>query len=104
MSLVGATVQFRFQSGFTVQAKYLSADRMQWAADGRSGTERTSVARISDDVLFVSWLEDSGTTVSHVLDLRAKKVWSFVTYAAGEGRKAHLDVGEWTVIEPAPSR
>ena len=97
--LIGKSVAFQFESGFTVEAHYLDATHMRWSARGQSGTEGISVATVSPDILFISWVENSGTTVSHVLDLIRHTVWSFVSYTGAAGREGRADRGTWKFVD-----
>ena len=47
-------------------------------------------------VVFVSWVEANGTTVSHAINLRTNRLWSFVTYPVGDTRGLSFAEGEWS--------
>ncbi|MFZ6687703.1 MoaF-related domain-containing protein [Undibacterium sp. SXout11W] len=55
---------------------------------------------VSQDLHFVSWVEKSGTTVSHVLDLNTNTLKAFWTWQDANGRHGELHVG---TIELAPA-
>ena len=93
--LLGRSVRMSFSSGFTVSADYLSEAKMRWRNGALSGEETIHAARPDEDVVFVSWLEDNGTTVSHAINLRTNRLWSFVTYPKGDSRGASFAEGEW---------
>jgi hypothetical protein len=65
-------------------------------AKGTKGTEAIHTLEVAPNVFFVSWLENSGTTVSQVLDLGRGRVAGFVTYDAGQGRQNSFDTGTLT--------
>ncbi len=46
---------------------------------------------------MVGWVEESGMTVTHLLNLDALTVHAFWTYEAGDGRVAELHTG---TLEP----
>lgn len=101
MTLSGKTLTLTYNSGLIVRGTY-SADSVRWEAlagpaKGSTGSERTYVQALSPTTWFVSWVEASGTTVSQILDLDARKVWAFVTFAAGNARQATLDHGSITI-------
>lgn len=105
MTLSGRTLTLTYESGLIVRGRY-GADSVSWEAlsgpaKGATGTERTYVSELSPARYFVSWVEASGTTVSQVLDLETRQVWSFVTYATGGSRHAMLDRGSIAIDDAA---
>jgi hypothetical protein len=97
MALSGSTLTLTYESGLIVRGTY-GADSVSWEAlsgpaKGRTGTERIYVQEIPPATYFVSWVEASGTTVSQVVDLNSRRVWSFVTYPTANAREAMLDRG-----------
>lgn len=52
---------------------------------GKSGEEDLQVRKVRQGVYFVSWVEDSGVTVSHVMDLPRRSVDIFWTFGTEDG-------------------
>lgn len=103
MSFVGKTIVISYESGLQVRAHYKSATELVWKAltgpsTGQEGTESIVAREVAPNVFFISWLESSGTSVSNVLDLRAKTVVAFVTFDAGDGRRSMFDEGTWREV------
>jgi phenolic acid decarboxylase len=102
MSFQGKKVLIRYKSGLEVKAHYKNATTLEWEAltgdsKGMKGTEKIHALEVAPNVFFINWLENSGVTVSQVLDLNKFVVSSFVTFDSGTGRQSMLDEG--TVIE-----
>ena len=96
--LTGNRYIFEYKSGLTVEAYYPGEGVLEWKAltgpsAGSTGRENATIVEVRDGLYFVSWLESSGTSVSNVIDLKAMRVRSFVTFAVGEERRAMSDEG-----------
>ena len=105
MNFVGKRIQISYDSGLKVNADYLSQTEMKWEAlsgpsAGQTGVEKIHAMEIAPEVSFVSWLEESGTTVSNVLDFNNLRVSAFITFPTGEtttSRAAMADQGSFTL-------
>jgi hypothetical protein len=98
MGFVGKTVVIRYESGLEIQAHYESDTRMIWTAlsgpqEGQQGTERIHAEEVAPDVYFISWVEDSGVTVSNVLNFHTHGAFAFVTFDAGGARRPAVEKG-----------
>lgn len=87
----GHVYQLEVDNGVVFRNSY-SADgtRLHWEAlegpfRGSSGDEKLSVRRIGDGIYHVNWVESSGMTVSHVMDLNTKTVSIYWTYVTADG-------------------
>jgi phenolic acid decarboxylase len=106
MNFVGMKIIIRYESGLEVKAHYKSADELAWEAltgpsEGTSGSETIYSSEVAPNVFFISWLENSGVSVSNVLDLNDRLVTAFVTFDAGKGRQSFFDKGIFEEIAEA---
>ncbi|MFJ1702770.1 phenolic acid decarboxylase [Kitasatospora sp. NPDC088346] len=95
----GRTYLFDVDNGAAFRNSY-SADgtRLRWEGLGESAGQwedvKLHVAQVGPQVYFVSWTEQSGITVSHVMDLEALTVRVFWTYEGEGGRVGELHTGK----------
>ncbi len=93
-AFAGHTYVLALDNGAVLRNSY-SADgtTLNWTAlagpmEGRSGQEKLTVREVGDGLYFVNWVEASGMTVSHVMDLRTKTVSIYWTYGTPDGGRA----------------
>ena len=82
-TLVGKRLYLEFESNISV-VEYLSDQHLFWLSrDSIHGTKEGkdfyNSLHIEPHVFFVNWVERDGTTVSQVLDLRARTCQAFLT-------------------------
>ncbi|MFD8291844.1 MoaF N-terminal domain-containing protein [Streptomyces lavendulae] len=87
----GHTYVLTLDNGAVLRNSY-SADgtTLDWTAlegpmAGHSGREALSVRAVGEGLYFVNWVEASGMTVSHVMDLGRGTVSVYWTYATPDG-------------------
>ncbi|RLU94722.1 hypothetical protein CTZ27_18610 [Streptomyces griseocarneus] len=90
-AFAGHTYVLTLDNGAVLRNSY-SADgkTLNWTAlagpmQGRSGQENLTVRAVGEGLYFVNWVEASGMTVSHVMDLRNKTVSVYWTYGTPDG-------------------
>ncbi|MFH8889466.1 MoaF-related domain-containing protein [Streptomyces sp. NPDC017949] len=90
-AFAGHTYVLTLDNGVVLRNTY-SADgsTLDWTAlagpmAGRSGQERLSVRAVGEGLYFVNWVEASGMTVSHVMDLGRGTVSVYWTYGTPDG-------------------
>ncbi|RSS80371.1 MoaF N-terminal domain-containing protein [Streptomyces sp. WAC06614] len=93
-AFAGHTYVLTLDNGAVLRNTY-SADgtTLSWQAlegpmAGHSGQERLSVRAVGEGLYFVNWVEASGMTVSHVMDLHHATVSIYWTYATADGGRA----------------
>lgn len=101
MKLLGKKLLFHSESGLQVIGHYSNQTEVSWEAltgpaKGSEGKESVDMAEIAPDIFFVNWVEESGTTVSQVLDLDKLVVTAFVTFDTPQGRQRMFDKGTLT--------
>ncbi|MGW6866126.1 MoaF-related domain-containing protein [Streptomyces sp. NPDC054901] len=90
-AFAGHTYVLTLDNGAVLRNTY-SADgsTLDWTAlagpmAGHSGQERLSVRAVGEGLYFVNWVEASGMTVSHVMDLGRGTVSVYWTYGTPDG-------------------
>ncbi|MET9603613.1 MoaF N-terminal domain-containing protein [Streptomyces sp. NPDC006512] len=93
-AFAGHTYVLTLDNGAVLRNSY-SADgsTLDWTAlagpmAGHSGQEKLSVRAVGEGLYFVNWVEASGMTVSHVMDLGRGTVSVYWTYATPDGGRA----------------
>ncbi|MEU2869516.1 MoaF N-terminal domain-containing protein [Streptomyces olivoreticuli] len=93
-AFAGHTYVLTLDNGAVLRNSY-SADgkTLDWTAlagpmEGKSGQEKLTVREVGEGLYFVNWVEASGMTVSHVMDLRTKTVSIYWTYGTPDGGRA----------------
>ena len=82
-TLIGKRLYLNFPTNSST-VEYISDDHLFWSSrdsvHGHKESEDTYHAvRIDSSVFFVNWVEADGTTVSQVLDLKARTCQAFIT-------------------------
>lgn len=91
--LQGKTLDLNYTSGDHYHVNVLSEQQLRWQSLGVSDggpsaeTEDYTVKQINANTYFVSWMEQSGMTVSEVIDLGKGKVYATITW--GDTTKAN---------------
>jgi hypothetical protein len=104
MTLSGKRVLMQYPNGLEIQNHYLSPDSLEWEimsgpSKGEKGIETTHTVEIAPRIFFVSWLERSGTTVSHVIDFNKSQATVFVTIGVWKERKIIFGQGAFKELE-----
>ena len=104
MKLLGKKLLFHYESGLEVIGHYSSPTEVSWEgltgpAKGSRGKESVDLAEIAPNIFFVNWIEESGTTISQVLDLDRMVVTAFVTFDTPQGRQSMFDKGTLTEVQ-----
>lgn len=82
-TLIGKRLHLKFPTNSST-VEYLSDSHLFWSSrdsvHGRKeGEDIYHAVRIGSSVFFVNWVEDDGTTVSQVLDLKERTCQTFLT-------------------------
>lgn len=106
--LQGKKLDLNYTSGDHYIVTVLSETQLNWLSIGTSDggptteTEAYTVREVGQDVYFVSWMEQSGMTVSEVIDLKQGKVYATITWADGtkaNGRDSVAIEGTASIID-----
>jgi phenolic acid decarboxylase len=109
LELIGKRLLFEYESGLQVIGHYSSGTEVSWEAlsgpaKGSRGSESVDMAEVSAGIFFVNWIEQSGTTVSQVLDLNKMTVVGFVTFDTPQGRQSIFDKGTLSDAQNRPNQ
>ncbi|PCG81804.1 hypothetical protein CIB93_33365 [Streptomyces sp. WZ.A104] len=90
-AFAGHSYRLEVDNGVVFHNSY-SADgtKLHWEATagpmkGNSGDQDLAVKKVNDGVYHVNWVEESGMTVSHVMDLNSGNVSVYWTYVNESG-------------------
>lgn len=86
--LNGKKLELKYDSGDHYIVHYVDDEHIHWQAVGAptdggpaEETDKSVYHALGDDVYLVNWIENSGMTVSEVIDLKAGTVCAFLTWA-----------------------
>jgi phenolic acid decarboxylase len=107
MTLTGRRFHISYPNGLELDAIYFE-EEVSWSVTagppaGRSGTDKTHEIEVGPGIYFVSWIEETGTTVSQLLNLNAMRITSFVTFDADGTRASTFQTGTLTELPQQPS-
>lgn len=81
-TLVGKRLHFSFDGNSSI-VEYLSDRHLHWLSRDsvhgeKEGEDRYHAQHIEPHIFFVNWVEADGTTISQVLDLKARTCQAFI--------------------------
>ncbi|GAA3781792.1 hypothetical protein ACFS5L_14825 [Streptomyces phyllanthi] len=95
----GKTFVFRVDNGvvfrntYTADGTSLRYETLQGPAKGAAETVTLHTAEVAPGLFMLSWVEASGMTITHLMNLNTRTVHAFWTYETGDGRVAELHTG-----------
>ena len=104
LTYAGRTFVFRVDNGVVFRNTYsadgtsLRYEILEGAARGSREKVALHAAEVAPGIFVLGWAEESGMTVTHVMNLTTHTVHAFWTYENGNGRVAELHTG---TLEPA---
>lgn len=99
LDLLGRSAIIKFDSvGATAEVSYSTDAMLDWKLTDQegavtNGTETMSYYKIADGIHFISWIEETGFTVSQIVDANkgtVKAFWSFADEASPRGGRTSL--------------
>lgn len=84
---IGKTVELKYETGFHFKVEYLSENQLRWTSlkedeDGpTSGEEKYYLNEQGEDLYTISWIEDTGFSVTQNLDFNSMKVYAFMSWS-----------------------
>lgn len=83
--LTGRTAEVLFETGYHFKLDYLAKSHMRYTSLREEDKGKTEVVKIElqdqdNGMLSVSWVEASGTTVTHIINLNHDQVYAFMTW------------------------
>ncbi|WP_329537043.1 hypothetical protein OG568_51745 (plasmid) [Streptomyces sp. NBC_01450] len=104
LSYVGKTFVFRVDNGVDFRNTYaadgttLRYETLEAPTKGAGETVTLHIAEVAPGLFMLGWVETSGMTITHLMNLNNHTVHAFWTYETGDGRVAELHTG---TLEPA---
>ncbi|MFE7278601.1 hypothetical protein [Streptomyces sp. NPDC057623] len=95
----GKTFRFGVDNGVVFHNTYaadgtgLRYETVAGPTKGAVEDVRLHAAEVSEGVFIVGWVEQSGMTVTHAMNLNTKTVHAFWTYETPDGRVGELHTG-----------
>jgi len=101
MKFVGKKILLHYDNGLEIIGDYKSPNEISWEAlsgpaKGMKGNENIQALEVASDIFFINWLEESGTTVSQILDFNNSTMVAFTTYDSDKGRQQTLGKGTFS--------
>lgn len=103
LTYAGRTFIFRVDNGVVFRNAYspegtgLHYETIEGPTKGAVEDVVLHAAEVTPGIFIVGWVETSGMTVTHVMNLNTHTVQAFWTYEDGTGRVAELHTG---TLEP----
>lgn len=97
---VGKSVELKYETGFYFRVDYLTENTLRWTSlkertDGApmTGEETYYLNQQGDNIFTLSWIEDTGFSVSQNLDFDKMEVYAFMSWndENARGGRAILD-------------
>lgn len=81
----GKTAEVKFETGFQFRIEYKKDNQMTWTSlsgenKGKSETEQVYIHKLSKDLYTVNWIESTGISVSHNINLSDGTVWAYMSW------------------------
>ncbi|MFI6731392.1 MoaF-related domain-containing protein [Nonomuraea sp. NPDC050451] len=99
LTYAGQTFIFRVDNGvvfrntYTADGTGLHYETIEGPAKGAQETVELHAAEVVPGIFILGWVERSGMTISHVMNLNTHTVHAFWTYDPGQGRTGELHTG-----------
>lgn len=96
----GRTVELKYDTGYHFRVEYLAENKLRWTSlkertDGvpMVGEETYCFNRQTDKIFTLSWIEETGFSVSQNLDFNKMEVYAFMSWndPSARGGRAILD-------------
>lgn len=83
--LIGRIAEVKFETGYNYKLEYLENNKLKWTSlqekdYGTSEIEDVYINKINDGQYTVNWIESTGISVSHNIDINLKKVWAYMNW------------------------
>lgn len=83
--LTGRIAEVKFETGYHFKLEYLLNNKMKWTSlqkenYGTIETEDIYVNKVNDGQYTINWIESTGISVSHNIDINSNKVWAYMNW------------------------
>lgn len=102
LTYAGRTFLFRVDNGTVFRNTYspdgtsLHYEPLEGPGKGAQENVVLHSAEVAPGIFILGWVEESGMTITHVMNLGTSTVHAFWTYETGQGRTAELHTGTLT--------
>lgn len=94
---IGKSIELNYENGNSFIIDFINKDKLKWRMLDKENTkniiglEYFNWNEVSDDIFLLSWIEESGQTISQVLNFKENYVYVFLTWAdsTARGRRAY---------------
>ncbi len=101
----GKIAEVQFETGFHFKLSYTEDNKMTWTSlsgenKGQSETEPIYVHKLGENLYTVNWIESTGVSVSHNINIVDGTVWAFMSWNNPDKygkREVLLHGGTWTI-------
>ncbi|WP_081417521.1 MoaF-related domain-containing protein [Paenibacillus sp. Soil522] len=102
-TFIGKSYRIIFEDGYVFNATYIDESHLHWEEiegpfKGLAGDEKMTYRQLAPGLFFVNWLEETGVSVSQVLDLNKMIVHAFMTYEKNGKRQELFHSGTLTPL------
>ena len=84
---VGKSVELKYETGFHFRMDYLSDNELRWTSlneptddSPTTGEEIFYINQQAENIYTISWIEDSGFSVTQNLDFNKMEVYAFMSW------------------------
>lgn len=83
--LIGQKAEVAFEMGYRFRLHYIDAKTMEWTSlnkdtYGEVETETIYTHDIGDGLINVNWIEKTGVSVTHIIDLNKNTVFGYMSW------------------------
>ena len=83
--LKGKIAEVLFETGYHFKLEYLEGNKMRWSSLKEEEKDNTAIEdihihKINDGQYSINWIEKTGISVSHVIDINAKTVSAYMNW------------------------
>lgn len=81
---IGKKVELKYETGFHFRMEYIDENTLSWTSlkegEDASGIEKYYLHEQGNDIYTLSWIEDTGFSVTQNLDFNKMEVYAFMSW------------------------
>ncbi|KAK0565618.1 hypothetical protein OC844_001129 [Tilletia horrida] len=98
--IINKHVVYVYDNEWKYEAWYKSADRIVYKIHsgpmgGRDNFQECSMRQIREDIYMISWIEETGTVVTTVVDFGESRVHSYINFSHGHWAQPEIAHGHY---------
>ncbi|KAE8215143.1 hypothetical protein CF327_g1566 [Tilletia walkeri] len=99
-AIINKHVVYVYDNDWKYEAWYKSANRIVYKIHsgpmgGRSNYQECSMRAIREDIFMISWIEETGTVVTTVVDLTQKRIHSYINFSKNHWQQPNIAHGHY---------